>query len=252
MPWFRPAPRNKLVGRRVGGRRWTWTWEPETPPRGRRPWLLLGAAVLAGVVVAVGLTLGFTLSDDGGEGSPPSTEVAGWEEAPSPASEGTPTEALSFVELAGAVSVSLWDGSAPDGGLFVNRCDVYLTTGRTEVSRPLPDGDYVFQVTDVSGRALLSTDELRLRQVRIADGVLRGVSGEGRHGMGGDGLGGTTTVQLCPFDESPDASGTYQLWLTPIEDFQGDLEAVGSEAGDFHGFLVKRSLVVVFGVMGER
>lgn len=239
MPWFR-STRRRPVGRRVGGREWTWTWEPERPPRRWRLWWLLGAVALAGVVVAVGLTLGFTLSDDGGEVSPPAANQDG------------PKEAPTLMDLAEAVSVSLWDGSVPDGGVFVNRCDVYLTTGRTELAYALPDGDYVFQVTDVSGRVVLSSDEARLRQVGIANGVLRGVSGEGRHGMGGDSLGGATTVQLCPFDESPDASGSYQLWLTPIEDFQGDLEAVGSEAGGFHGFPVNRSLVVVFRVMPER
>jgi hypothetical protein len=264
MPWFRSAPR-KPVGRRVSGREWAWTWEPEpSPGRGRR-WWLLGAVALAAVVVAVGLTLGFTLSDDGGGESPPSSagEATATEapspasegtptEAPSPASEGTPTETPFFVDLAEAISVSHWDGSTPEGSLFVNRCDVYLTTGRTEATHSLPDGDYVFQVTDVSGDVLLSTDEVRLRQVQIADGVLRGVSGQGRHGMGGDGVGGATTVQLCPFDESPDASGEYRLWLTPVEDFRGDLGAVDSAAGDFHDFLVNRSLVVVFDVMPRR
>ena len=264
MPWFRPTPR-KPVGRRVSGREWTWTWEAETPSGRGRPWWLLGAVALAVVVAAVGLTLGVTLSDDGGGESPPSsageatpTEAASLAsegtptEAPSPASEGTPTEAPSFVDLAEAISVSHWDGSTPEGDVFVNRCDVYLTTGPTEVTHTLPDGDYVFQVTDVTGRSLLSTDEVRLRQIQMVDGVLRGVSGQGRHGMGGDGAGGATTVQVCPFDESPDASGEYRLWVTPVEDFRGDLEAVDSAARDFHGFLANRSLVVVFDVMPKR
>ncbi len=235
MPLFGAAPR-KPVGRRVGGREWTWTWEPETPPRRWSLWWLLGAAAVAAVLLAVGLILGLTLSDDGGE------------ESPAVADHGGASETPTIVDLSESISVSLWDGSTPDGGIFTYPCDVYLTTGRTEPEYSLPDGDYLFQVTDVSGRTLLSSDETKLRQVRITGGTLHGVSGEGRHGMGGDSLGGATTVQLCPFDESPDASGVYQLWLTPVEDFRGDLEAVDSGGGDFHGFGANRSLVLIFRV----
>jgi hypothetical protein len=238
MPLFGSSP-EKPVGRRVGGREWTWSWEPEKPPRRWRLLWLLGAVALAAVLLAVGLVLGFTLSDDGDE------------ESPAVADHDGPREGPSLVDLAEAISVSMWDGSTPDGGVFMNRCDVYLTTGRTELQHPLPDGDYLFQVTDVSGGVLLSTDETKLRQIRITDGSLRGVSGEGRHGMGGDSLGGATTVQLCPFGESPEASGAYQLWLTPIEDFRGDLETVHSSGGDFHGFMASRSLVLVFRVMPD-
>jgi hypothetical protein len=217
---------------------------------------------LVGVALAVGLTLGFTLSDDGEQESPPATSVGGdetpvatgvgGEEAPSATEVGEWNETPSHVSQTEAVFVSLWDGSAPEGGTFVNRCDAYLTTAHSEMEHPLPDGDYVFQVTDMSGRLVLSTDEVGRRQVRIVGGVLQGVSGEGRHGMGGDSLGGATTVQLYPFDESPDASGMYQLWLTPVEGFQGDLAVVDSAAGDFHGFPVDRSLLLVFRVMPGR
>lgn len=250
MPWFWSTPR-KPVGRRVGGREWSWTWEPERPPRPRGLSWLLGMVVLVGVALAVGLTLGFTLSDDGEQESPAATSVSG-EETPPATKVGEWNETPSHVSQTEAVFVSLWDGSAPEGDGFANRCDAYITTAHTEMAHPLPDGDYVFQVTDMSGNMVLSTDEVGRRQVRIVGGVLQGVSGEGRHGMGGDSLGGATTVQICPFDESPDASEMYQLWLTSVESFQGDLEAVDSAAGDFHGFLVDRSLLLVFRVTPGR
>ena len=46
---------------------------------------------------------------------------------------------------------------------------------RPQTAAGLDDGTYVFQVTDPSGKALLSTDPARCRQFTVAGGVITGV-----------------------------------------------------------------------------
>jgi hypothetical protein len=182
------------------------------------------------VAVAVGLTLAFTL---GGRGGGPKAEQE---------------EVLPYAAVGGSVSVALHDGQTAATVIFEDRCDAYLVARGQDGSPRLPDGDYFFQVTNVSAGALLSSDEVRLRQFRVADGVIEGVSGRGRHAVGVDSLSGAATVQLCPFGYSPDSSGMYQVWVTRVEDFQGDVKAVDSPAADAHGFLAARSARALFAV----
>ena len=237
MPWFRDN-RRIPVGRRSGLERdWSWSWEPLRPEKTRwQRWLWFGGAVaaVAAVAVAVGLTLAFTL---GGRGGGPAAEEEG---------------VLPYAAVAGSVSVALQDGRTAATVIFENRCDAYLVARGQDSSPRLPDGDYFFQVTNVSGEALLSSDEVRFRQFRVADGVIAGVSGQGRHTVGIDSLGGAATVQLCPFADSPDSSGMYEVWVTRVEDFQGDVEAVDSSAPDAHGFLAARSARALFAVSRVR
>jgi hypothetical protein len=226
------------VGRRSGLERdWSWDWEPPLPEKARwPPWLWVAGviAVVAAVAVAVGLTLAFTL---GGLGGGPGAEDEG---------------VLPYAAIAGSISVTLRDGQPPETIIFEGKCDAYLLAGQEEGAPRLPDGDYFFQVTNASDRALLSSDEVRLRQFRVAAGAITGVSGDGSHAAGIDGISGTATVQLCPFATSPDASGLYQVWVTRVEDFQGDVEAVDSAAPDAHGFLAARSATALFAVSSAR
>jgi hypothetical protein len=235
MPWFRDKKRIP-VGRRSGlERNWDWSWEPPTPERARwQRWSWVVAAVVgvAAVAVAVGLTLAFVVGRDGG----PSEE------------EGV----LPYAAIVGSISVALQDGQPAAAVIFEDKCDAYLVAGQEEGPPRLPDGDYFLQVTDVSGEALLSSDEVRFRQFRVADGAIGGVSGQGSHAAGVDSLGGAVTVQLCPFADSPDSSGMYEVWVTRVEDFQGDVEAVDSAAGDSHGFLAARSARGLFAVSPAR
>jgi hypothetical protein len=236
MPWFRDK-RAIPVGRRSGLERdWTWSWEP-VPERARwRPWLwVVGAiAAVAAVAVAVGLTLAFTL---GGLGGGPS----GGEE-----------EVLPYAAIAGSVSVALHDGQPAAAVIFEDRCDAYLVARGQDSPPRLPDGDYFFQVTSPYDEAVLSSDEVRFRQFRVADGAIEGVSGQGRHAVGTDSLSRGATVQICPFAESADSSGMYEVWVTRVDDFQGDVEAVDSSAGDSHGFLAARSARALFAVSPAR
>lgn len=227
--------RLKPVGRRSGRERdWTWTWEPVAPVR--PPWRrwLWAPLLLAAVAVAVAFVLAFAV---GGLGGGPAEE----EKAVAP-----------YAAVGGSVAVALGDGRAADAAIFENKCDAYLVTGREAMAPLLPDGHYFFQVTDVSGRALLSSDAVKFRQFRVVDGVIEGVSGQGRHTLGRDTLKGGASVSLCPFADSPDSSGLYQVWVTTIQDFRGDVEGVDSAAPDFHGFLVSRSAKAVFAVSPAR
>jgi hypothetical protein len=237
MPWFRDK-RRIPVGRRSGLERdWSWSWEPPVPERARWqrwPWVVGAIAVVAAVAVAVGLTLAFTV---GGLGGGPSAEEEG---------------VLAYAAIAGSVSVALQDGQPAAAVVFEDKCDAYLVAGQQEGLPRLPDGDYFFQVTNVSGEALLSNDEIRFRQFRVSDGAIEGVSGQGNHAVGSDSLSGAATVQLCPLADSPDSSGMYEVWVTRVEDFQGDVEAVDSAAGDSHGFLAARSARALFGVSPAR
>jgi hypothetical protein len=237
MPWFGNKKRVP-VGRRSGLERdWSWSWEqsgPERPRWRRAVWVAGATAAVVAVAVAVGLTLAFTV---GGLGGGPAAEE-----------EGIPP----YVAIAGSVSVALHDGQSPEMGIFGERCDVYLMAGGQDSSPLLPDGDYFFQVTNDSDKALLSSDEVRLRQFRVADGVIEGVSGEGNHAVGTDSLSGAAIVQLCPFAVTTDSSGIYEVWVTRAEDFQGDVKAVDSATPDAHGFLADRSARALFGVSPVR
>jgi hypothetical protein len=222
------------VGRRSGRERdWSWSWEPPVAERAHRrlwPWVAGTTAAVAAVAVAVSLTLAFTV---GGLGGGPAAEEEG---------------VLPYVAIAGSVSVALHDGRSPEMGIFDEKCDAYLVAGGQGSSPLLPDGDYFFQVTNDSDKALLSSDEVRFRQFRVADGAIEGVSGEGNHAVGIDSRSGAATVQLCPFAKTTDSSGIYEVWVTRVEDFQGDVKAVDSLDPDAHGFLAARSARALFGV----
>jgi hypothetical protein len=74
----------------------------------------------------------------------------------------------------------------------------------------LPDGWYYFQVTDPSGKVLLTTDDVSQRQFYIENGVV--TAAYGRLSLQtGEGL----VVQLYPFDQTPNRGNKYKLWVTP-------------------------------------
>jgi len=237
MPWFRDK-RRIPVGRRSGLERdWSWSWKPSVPEKARWqrwPWVVGAIAAVVAMAAAVGLTLAFTI---GGLGEGPAAEEE---------------EVLPYAAIAGSVSVTLHDGQPAAAVIFEGECDAYLVARGQDNPPGLPDGDYFFQVADVSGEVLLSSDEVRFRQFRVADGAIEGASGQGSHAAGVDSASGAATVQLCPFAESPDSSGMYQVWVTRVEDFQGDVEAVDSAAGDSHGFLDARSAKALFAVSPAR
>jgi hypothetical protein len=161
----------------------------------------------------------------------------------------------------GAVFTTLPDGTRVNANIYTNAYDVYLDGGPGPNAPPgaagLPEGNYYFQVTDPSGKRLLSTDPVNCRTFHVNEygvidsviPVIMTVKIRGKltdvdmtHVTGIDvdheEL-GAITVQLMPFSETPNKGGVYKVWVTPIDKFVGDPTLVdnGYSPPNYHGFL---------------
>lgn len=126
----------------------------------------------------------------------------------------------------------------------------------------LPDGDYYFQVTDPSGKKLLSTDAVMFRCVTVKNGVITSNCPTGNHNENPSAdAGGGVVIELCPFIDTPNPGGVYKAWMTPVGDgtingggFVGDPTQVDNSCGNgcFHGFLPARSKTDNFKVSDTR
>src|SRR5438093_12866671 len=108
----------------------------------------------------------------------------------------------------GAIFTTLGDGSEVNLNHFPSKEAVYLDggpgPGAPQTAAGLDDGTYVFQVTDPSGKNLLSTDQARCRQFTVSNGIITGVVATGcQHNTGSDIDHGATTVQLMPYNDTP-------------------------------------------------
>jgi len=128
--------------------------------------------------------------------------------------------------LAGAIFTTTIDGDRVNANLYPAKEDVYLDGGPGQnapgLSAALPAGDYYFQVTDPSGKVLLSTDDIACRQFHVnAAGVIDAVVASAcAHATGVDSDHpelGAITVQLMPYDDTPNPGGVYKVWVTPVE-----------------------------------
>ncbi len=146
----------------------------------------------------------------------------------------TASAAPPVLQLSGAIFTSDASGVPVNLNHYAQKQDVYLNGG-PGVNAPvdaagLPAGIYTFQVTDPSGKTLLSTDDPECRQVTVdADGRFQDVdpSGACGHVTGIDGEHGGITVQLFPFDDTPNNGGEYKAWLTPTSGL--DCDAPGNK-----------------------
>lgn len=133
----------------------------------------------------------------------------------------------------GAIFTTLADGSEVNLNQFLAKEDVYLDggpgPGAPATAAGLDDGEYVFQVTDPSGKILLSTDPGRCRRVTVAGGVITGVVAAGgcEHLTGLDVDHGATTVQLMPYLDTPNRGGVYKAWMTLTDDYVAGCEMQG-------------------------
>jgi len=189
----------------------------------------------------------------------------------------------------GAIFTTLPDGSEVNFNHYPSKLLVYLDggpgPGAPMTAAGLDDGNYVFQVTDPPGKTLLSTDKAKCRQFRVEHGVIThyynstetdpgGLSlsdchtqADGWHRAGIDvdhGDEGAMTVQLMPFNDTPNNGGVYKAWIIERQDFlngckvlyetgkrtRGDqtatkqgLEVVdcGYNGGNAHGFVNSHS-----------
>jgi hypothetical protein len=136
----------------------------------------------------------------------------------------------------GAIFTTLADGSEVNVNQFPSKQDVYLDggpgIGAPATAAGLDDGTYVFQVTDPSGKTLLSTDPARCRQFTVSGGVINGVvDNDCEHIVGFDVDHGATTVQLYPFNDTPNPGGVYKAWVVRVEDFLIGCAALGVPNG---------------------
>jgi len=119
--------------------------------------------------------------------------------------------------LRGAFFTTLADGSRVDAGGYRAKDGVYLAGGpRRPQDAALPEGQYVFQVTDPSGQTVLSTDPVSCRGFHVdADGLISGVNDlPCGHPVGEDAVRGGLTVRLMPYADTPDPGGEYKVWVT--------------------------------------
>jgi len=164
-----------------------------------------------------------------------------------------------YAQLPGAVFTTLMNGTRVNANIYQAKCNatgVWLDGGpgpnAPQGAAGLPNGDYYFQVTDPSGKTLLSTDPVINRRFKVTAGVISGLSGLGNHNTSVDFDHNATTIELCPFLDTPNPGGVYKVWVTPIGKFDGDPTKVDNTCGRgcFHGFVPADSKTDNFKVGG--
>jgi len=159
--------------------------------------------------------------------------------------------------LSGAIFTTDITGAIVNQNQYSAKCGpsgVYLDGGpgpsAPATAAGLPDGDYYFQVTDPSGKTLLSTDAVQFRVLTVSGGLITSASIHPTFPNTG-GSGGVT-VELCPFNDTPNNGGVYKAWVTPVGQFLGDPTKVDNSCGNgcFHGFVPAFSKVDNFKVKG--
>ena len=136
--------------------------------------------------------------------------------------------------LSGAIFTTTVNGSRVNANIYETKEDVYLDGGpgpnAPQGAAGLPDGDYYFQVTDPPGKVLLSVDQISSRKIRIENGIIVQVypaptqikyKGKwyGTHLTGTDVDHSALTVQLMPYEDTPNPGGVYKVWITPVSKY---------------------------------
>ncbi len=143
--------------------------------------------------------------------------------------------------LPGAIFTTVADGSRVNANLYAAKEDVYLDGGpgpnAPASAAALPAGDYYFQVTDPSGKVLLSQDAVEKRRFTVsAAGVITSAY-DHVTGVDGDHAAlGAKTVRLMPYADTPNNGGVYKVWVTPIAQFVGNVTKIDNPTG-YHGFI---------------
>lgn len=159
----------------------------------------------------------------------------------------------------GAIFTTLSDGSEVNFNIYPSKEAVYLDggpgPGAPQTAAGLDDGTYVFQVTDPSGRTLLSLDPPACRRFTVANGVITGVvpAGGCEHATGTDVDHNAVTVQLMPYADTPNPGGEYKVWVTLEGDFTCslDVQDCGVNGPNKHGFLPRHSKTDNYKVNGD-
>jgi hypothetical protein len=147
-------------------------------------------------------------------------------------------------QLSGAIFTTVSDGSEVNFNIYGAKTDVYLDggpgPGAPQGAAGLPDDIYVFMVTDPSGKTLLSTDIAACRRVQVINGIFAilvttSPTCTAPHVTGTSIDHGALTVQLMPYNDTPNNGGEYKAWVTPVSKFLCPLTAVDCGLG-VHGF----------------
>ena len=117
----------------------------------------------------------------------------------------------------GAVYTTTKAGTAVNRNLYATTADVYVSGGPQNMNASgLADGTYYFQVTDPSGKTLLSNDNAVCRQLLVSGGRVSGPAGPCPHAAGTfNAANGATPVQLAPYSQTPNRGAEYKVWLVP-------------------------------------
>lgn len=146
--------------------------------------------------------------------------------------------------LTGAIFTTKIDGIPVNNNIYDYKESVYLNGGPQPNRRcdaaGLPNGTYYFQVTDPSGKTLLSSDPIADRMIEVAGGVFQN-SSVTVHSVAQDdpnipiGRCNGYNVQLAPFENTPNAGGEYKVWITRVSDYD-----ITATLGSF-GFINSKS-----------
>jgi hypothetical protein len=158
----------------------------------------------------------------------------------------------------GAIFTTVEDGSEVNFNHYPSKEAVYLDggpgPGAPQHAAGLDDGVYVFQVTDPSGKTLLSTDIAACRQFTVSGGIIVSTAPSScPHQTGIDEDHNAVTVQLFPYDDTPNNGGVYKVWVTFLQDFLDGCAELGvpnglsvvdcgpKTGGNAHGFVPAHS-----------
>jgi len=157
----------------------------------------------------------------------------------------------------GAIFTTVADGSEVNANIYASKELVYLDggpgPGAPQGAAGLDDDTYVFQVTEPSGKTLLSQDPAKCRQFVVSGGIITAVVPTGcQHLTGRDVDHNALTVQLMPYADTPNNGGVYKAWVVRLDDFLAGCAALGvpnglevvncgQSAGNQHGFIPRHT-----------
>jgi hypothetical protein len=161
----------------------------------------------------------------------------------------------------GAIFTTIANGSEVNYNIYQLKEDVYLDggpgPGAPQTAAGLPDGIYVFQVTDPSGKTLLSTDAARCRLFTVQSGIIASTDPSScPHVTGLDVDHNATTVQLMPYNDTPNPGNDYKVWVTPLGNYLcaatlSVVDCTKKTSGSQHGFQPRYSKADNFKVKGS-
>jgi len=138
----------------------------------------------------------------------------------------------------GAIFTTVKDGSEDNYNIYAAKVDVYLDggpgIGAPQTAAGLDDGTYVYQITEPSGKTLLSTDQARCRQFTVVNGLITGVVAQADHCEHVTALDvdhNAVTVQMYPFNDTPNNGGEYKAWAVTLDDFLLGCSQLGEDDG---------------------